>query len=164
MVRMVRKFEVGGVYHAGGVPYKVTRISADREFAWFREPGKEERRRNKIQQHMTRFPEYIWSEEADPPLRPGQRCSIIPPTGGIRATALVFYDLTEDLDLDLVVDLTADTSSDDDEHIDWGESDEETDLEEEVDAAAAGGDLTAEDLDLDETAGVDRAAKSQRIE
>ena len=161
MVRMVRKFEVGGVYHAGGVPYKVTRISADREFAWFREPGKEERRRIKIQQHMTRFPEYIWSETAVPPLRPGQRCSIIPPTGGIRAIDLA---RKEDLDLDLVVDLTADTSSDDDEPIDWGESDEETDLEEEVDAAAAGGDLTAEDLDLDETAGVDRAAKSQRIE
>ena len=136
MVRMVRKFEVGGVYHAGGVPYKVTRISADREFAWFREPGKEERYSIKIRQHMTIFPEYIWSEEADPPHVHGLN-SIIPPACGIRATALVFYDLTDD-------------TSSDDERFDWGdESDEETDSEEEVNAVDGF---------------VVRAAKSQRIE
>ena len=148
MVRMVRKYEVGGVYHAGGVPYKVTRISADREFAWFREPGKEERYSIKIRQHMTIFPEYIWSEEADPPHVHGLN-SIIPPACGIRATALVFYDLTEDLDDRVFYDLTDDTSSDD-ERFDWGdESDEETDSEEEVDAVDGF---------------VVRAAKSQRIE
>jgi len=44
---MVRKFEVGGVYRVGWCIWptavKVTRISADREFVWFRKLGEEGR-------------------------------------------------------------------------------------------------------------------------
>ena len=43
---MVRKFEVGGVYNCWciwPIAVKVTRISADREFVWFRKLGEEGR-------------------------------------------------------------------------------------------------------------------------
>ena len=53
---MVRKFEVGGVYNCWcwwPIAIKVTRISADREFVWFREFGKEERQRKIVHEPIS---------------------------------------------------------------------------------------------------------------
>ena len=74
---MVRKFEVGGVYNCWcwwPIAVKVTRISADRKFVWFRDGKEEEERQRKIVIHD--FSESISSETA---------CITRPRVDGIRA-------------------------------------------------------------------------------